>query len=242
MFPFKIPFDPMLMIIMLPVLIIVMILVFYQRVRARTEPDMYGLIIDETDNTISLMKFIKIEDRIYAAIDTSYPLFMVVPPEVHSYQCISGKKKVPCFLAYARGLLALPLDPKVASAVSNLLSTEEMEEIKNEEATKILRYLYDLEEKKTGKIRISAPTTLAIAFDIKKILQEIINKVFLGASQAVSHFFASARNIDTLRKYLEALGAYAEKRHSWLVYVAIIIMVIGIVIAIMLSTPFFKPH
>jgi|GEM_PF-3811066 len=227
--------NPIMLVVVGVPMIIVIILVTTMGRKKAMKPDMYALLIDETDGTISLMKLLKIEDRVYASIDTSYPLFLVVPPDIKSYQCYVGKSKVPCFLAYARGLLALPLDPKIVSTLSDLLSTDDLEKIRNEDAVKVLRYLYDLEEEKIGRIRISAPCVLAIAFNVKRVIQEIINKVFLGASQTVSHFFASARNMENLRRYLEALGMYAEKRHSWLMYIAIIIMTVGIALAIILG-------
>jgi len=209
------------------VLLVIIVFAFLSR-GGRRKADIYALIIDETDGTISLQKFLKIEDRVYTAIDTTYPMFLILPSGTKTFQCYAGKTKVPCVLAYARGLLALPLDPNITAALSHLLSTEDLVSLQNEETVKLLRTLYEMEEKKLGKIRISTPTVVAVAFDVKRIISEIINKIFGAASEAVIHYFRSARNIEALEKYLQALGTYAERRMSWLWYIAMIIIAIAI--------------
>jgi len=211
------------------------------RRRGKISPDMYALVIDETDGSISMMQFIKIADRVYAAINTSYPLFLIIPTNTRVYQCITATKtKVPCVISYARGLLALPLDPKVTSTLSHMLSTDELEHLENEEVVKLLRTLYDMEEKKFGKIRLGGPAVVAMAFDVKRLVSEIINKVFGAASEAVIHYFRSARNIEALERYLQALAAYSARRYAWLIYLAIIIIVIAIAAVLVLQ--FFGGH
>jgi len=215
--------------------VVVIVVLTVMARRGRVKPDMYALVFDETDNTVSLMRFLKIGDRVFTAIDTSYPMFLILPSNTKVYTCIAGRMKVPCVLAHARSLLALPLDPQITAAVSHLLSSEGLERIENEDAVKILRRLYEMEENKVGRIRVAAPAVLAIAFDVKRIISEIIARVFGAAAEAVTHYFRIARNIETVERYLQALGAYAERRMSWLVYVAIIIMVVAIAAALIMN-------
>lgn len=232
---FPIAFDIRILLVMAAVITIMVIIVVLVKTRTKTKPDVYGLIIDESDGSVSLMQFLKLSDRVYAAINTSYPLFLIIPHTTKTYMCHAGKAKVPCVLGYARSLLALPLDPKVTSAVSAFLDTEEHMKLSNEETIKLLRQLYDMEEKKIGRIRLSSPSSVAIAFDVKKIVSDIINKVFEGASEAVIHYFRSARNIETLEKYLQSLARYAERRYSWLIYIAIIVMAVGIAVVLVMQ-------
>jgi len=197
--------------------------------------DMYAYIIDETDNTLSFHRFTKIADRVYVSLDSNVPLFLIVPPNTRPYQCVRGRNTFPCYLAYARGLMATPPDPKITSAVSLLLSSDDMVQLSNEDVVKLLRYLYDMEEKKLGRITIAAPMSIAFAFDVKKLVGEIISRIFTAASDAVTHFFRTARNIETVERWLQALGAYAERRWSWLWYLIILIIVVGAVAVAILN-------
>jgi len=227
--PFNIPISPIIVVPLIIAFVVALVLPLMLRRKGKIGPDMHALVIDETDGTISMMQFIKIADRVYAAINTSYPLFLIIPTNTRVYQCITAAKtKVPCVIAYARGLLSLPLDPKVTSTLSHLLSTDEMAELNNEDTVKLLRTLYDMEEKKLGKVRISGPAVVAFAFDVKRLVSEIINKVFGAASEAVIHYFRSARNIEALEKYLQALAAYSARRYSWLIYIILLIFAAAI--------------
>jgi len=188
--------------------------------------DLYALVVDEASGTIRQEKFVKIEDRVYTAIDTPQPLFLIVPPNTRIYRCRTGKLgSADCVLAKASSFLALPLDPAITSAVSHLLSTDEFAELSNEEVVKLLRKLYEAEGKKLGHMRISAPTTIAMAFDVKRVLTELLNRVFGAASEAVTHFFRVSRHAEKLESYLQALGTYAEKRHAWLWYIVLLVFV-----------------
>jgi len=204
------------------------IIIMNVRTRSRQRGDLYALIIEETDKSIYTGIFIKLADRVYAAINTSYPLFLIVPPGVSSYVCYMGKQKVPCVLAYARGMLAMPLDPQIISATSHLLSTDDMVSLSHEETIKLLRSLLDMQEKKIGKMTVASPLTVAFAFDVKKVVMDLINKVFANANEAVIHYFRSARNLEALERYLQALARYAERRYSWLIYIAIILIAAGV--------------
>lgn len=223
------PLDPLTMLIASIVLIPIAVYLFWASGRGgggRGSPDLYALVIDEETGTVTQEKFVKIEDRVYTAIDTPYPRFLIVPPNTKVYKCRMGRLvNADCVLAKASSLLALPLDPEITAAVSHLLSSDEFESISNEDVVKLLRRLYDMEEKKLGKIRISAPTTVAIAFDVKRIIGEMINRVFGAASEAVMHFFRVSRHIEKLESYLQALGVYAEKRYTWLWYIVVLVFV-----------------
>jgi len=214
---------------------VAIIVMMTARSRSRQRGDLYALIIEETDKSIYTGIFIKLADRVYASINTSYPLFLIVPPGVSSYVCYMGKQKVPCVLAYARGMLAMPLDPQIISATSHLLSSDDMVNLSNEETVKLLRSLLDMQEKKIGKMTIASPLTVALAFDVKKIVMDLINKVFANANEAVIHYFRSARNLEALERYLQALARYAERRYSWLIYIAIILIALGITIVIVMQ-------
>jgi len=200
----------------------------WRRGRASPPGDVYGIVFFPSTHTVSVVPFARLDEGIYTATSFSHPLFLVVPPGVKSYNCRIGRGNAPCYLAMAYNLFALPLNPKAVANISYLLETEDMAEISKEDTMKILGHLVDLEEEKVGVVRISPMLNFAMAFNVNKLVSELVERDYANASEVVTHLFRAIRNTEVMSRYLSQLTAFVARRWSWLVYLAILILAAGI--------------
>ncbi len=198
-----------------------------RRMRKRKEPaDLYAIVIDKQHRKITKIPFIKLADRIYAALKEG-PLFLYMPGRIHSYTCWFNEK-VPCVMGYKRGYLVLPFDPMFAQAVHALMNVEELAEIPRDDISKMISYIYGLQEKLIGHIKISPKFSIAIAFDLERLLTEYFDKVADDASEAIQHFFAMSRNYQTFQKYVESVTRVMEAKYVWMRYLIPLLIAFGI--------------
>ena len=201
--------------------------------KTKGKGDLLGIIADDSSNTIRHVWFDRIGDKVY--VGTDEPLFLVIPSNVNIYRC-DDYGGVPCVTAYARNMIVLPQDPEILSDFSNLVSDGNIE-IDNEDVIKTLRKLFELEKIHKGYIRVSAPLTIATAYNIPRMISSLINKILGGAGESIMHFFRTAKNSETLRKYIETLGEYHEKKRGWIqgVGIAIFIILLGISLVLLVT-------
>jgi len=214
---------------------LLLIIILLLRARGRGGADVYGIIIADSKSTVTLVPFVRVGEGVYASTGTDHPLFLVVPQGTKMYWCRFGGRSLPCYFAAAFDLLALPLDPKVLSDVSLLLSSEDMSRVRIENPRDFILSLYRLEERKIGTVRISPELNVSIAFDIKPVVSQVLSRIFLNATQAVKHVFWTAKSYETLSQYIEKLGVYAARRYSWLMYLAMLVLAGGLAVGIIFA-------
>jgi len=215
-------------------LLLVVLLLFRARGRGGGA-DVYGVVISDSQSTVTLIPFVRVGEGVYASTGTDHPMFLVVPQGTKMYWCHFGGRRLPCYFAGAYDLLALPLDPKVLSDLSLLLSSERMSNVKIENARDLMLALYKMEELKVGNVRISPELNVSIAFDIKPVVSQVLSRIFLGATLAVKHAFWTAKSYEALSQYIEKLGVYAARRYSWLMYLALLVLAGGLAVGVIFA-------
>lgn len=198
---------------------------------ARIGREVKAVVIDDSTGTLSTIRFREIGNNVYGSIGGSKPMFLVVPPGTKSYRCGSDI----CYMAYGTDVVLVPLDPTTIGKISTLLSTDEMAKIKDEDVRKLLRKMFELEDKKTGTITISPDMKISMAFDIKHVIRELLHKTLGGAGLTIQHFFRSMGNIEEFERYIRAMSEYESKRFSWAWIVGVVIFMLLIGVAIVIS-------
>ncbi len=222
------------------VMMIVLVLLYYYtsvkpRVKAmentRIGRMVKAVVIDDSTGTLSTVRFREIGNNVYGSIGSSRPMFLVVPPGTKSYRCGSDI----CYMAYGTDVVLVPLDPTTIGKISTLLSTDEMAKIKDEDVRKLLRKMFELEDKKTGTITISPDMKIGIVFDVKHVIRELLHKTLGGAGLTIQHFFRSMGNIEEFERYIRAMSEYESKRFSWAWIVGVVLFMLLIGVAIVIS-------
>ena len=223
------------------VFVILLVLMYYLFVfrpsvktveKAKIGREVKALIIDDSTNTISSVMFKEIGNNVYGSTSGGKPLFLVVPPGTKSYRCGTDI----CYIAYGTDVVLVPLDPTTIGKISTLLSTDEFVKINEEDVRKVLRKIFELEDKKNGVINVSPDLKINMAFDIKRVIRELLHKTLGGAGLTIQHFFRTMGNIEEFERYIRAMSEYQAKKYSWLWAVGVVIFMLllglGLFIAI----------
>ncbi len=214
----------------------------FLRLRARrvrqavSRSDLYAVVIDLDDNTVKMQKFVKIETGTYAAIDTDSPLFMVVPAGVNIYRCYHGKQLVPCVAAISHDTFVTPIDPVAMAKASYMQHMDRGMKVDEESAVKFFEKMIEQVEAKIGKVQIASPTPIAIAFDIPKMFKEISGQTAAVTGDTILYVFRAVKNIEAFERYIRSVERVAAARMSKYLFIAIVIIAIGIVAVLILQT------
>ena len=190
--------------------------------------DLIAIVFDEDANEIKELRFVKIGANSYVHVGPFGPLFLEVTPGTKIYRC---RNRMPCVPAEIHGIMAVPVDTELASATHLLFNTEELANVREEDAIKLMKVLYERMEERIGHVPVEGPSKVAFAFNIPKIIHRIMGIFATQGGALILHFLQTMADVAAQERYLQALGAYMQKKYTWLWYIILLVIAFGIAAA-----------
>ena len=202
--------------------------VVYMKVRKRVDvetEDIYALVVDPKTQQVQLKGYSRMAHGVYVSRDGD---FLVVSPRARIYTFRSGTAVRRVVLAYNYGLASVPVDLDAVAAVHIAEQAGLLSKITSPED--LLVRLYSMASKTKDTVEIKYPTKVAISIDFPRVVVSLLENTVGSASASLAHFINTASNLKTLEEYMKVMARYRAAKYSWLQYIAVIIIAVGVAI------------